>query len=703
MTTDYETRQQRRASDREDDKDEERKLSATDIATLERQHDRVFKQLFANFRQRRTEWDQTIDRDPARAMVILTPADGSKPVTVMSPECRKALTEHVDIITLNTAQLDAFCYDPRETAKKDIEDVRLHSAIGLDQMNEGKKLQVAIANPLMRYGVAAVMQHWKMPPAPTAEDLSATDVDPLPEGATPEQRQKHRDKQRDAYYERWHQENHCFDWEVIHMLQLGWFPVTETPKLLIQDSIIPFESLDEMEDWEGRKIGFDKDKKLIVGEGTSSSENQAADSHGFPEVHFIRRVMQHDDGSWWVTEWYVNGKGSGPDWSNGHVKKHYRCPYKTSPITLMAGGGLDTTKTDPDQRYYPRHMKPLITYTDELNGLVSLVVQMGLERAKNPNYIRLAGMTEASKTQIENILNPFGLQVTMEGAGSERAGIIKVVEVNTQEMPVLPDVQALPNNIEPAVLLRIQYLQDVAIPGCLPNRWLTGQQESSALQQGTLGLNQSQAAATPYKRDVTGTAEGIETMLQQRLEAYDYWDDGTKDGSEKVYPVRAYSDAPLRSKPPKDGQEVKLTVQKLRHPYRLQVYIDDETAQDKAATDQAVMAKYAGGWMKKTDALKEMGNADPERALEEIRLEQQFEQQLIENQPVINDQVRRLFLAMSGISIDPMQATGAMGGGGMADAQRQQANQGSSFPTPATAPAPLSTGGTSTAGAGGTF
>jgi hypothetical protein len=267
-------------------------------------------------------------------------------------------------------------------------------------------------------------------------------------------------------------------------------------------------------------------------------------------------------------------------------------------------------------------------------------------------------------------------------------------------MAVLPDVQPIPVNIDPGILARIEYLQNIAIPGAMPNRWLTGTQESSALQQGTLGLNQQQAAATPYKGDVTAIAEGIETLLQMGLEAVAYWDREAPKSREKVYALRAISDAPVLRNPPSDGDAVKLTPDKLRHPYKLVVSADADTAQDKAQKEQSAMARYAGGWTTKAKAMKDMGEADPERAIEEIEKEKAFERQKQFFQPVIDQQVKRLTMALTGISVDPMQAQamGAPAGGGQPDMERQTANQGTSYPTPATTAAPVGVPSTSTGG-----
>src|SRR5690606_25476028 len=161
-------------------------------------------------------------------------------------------------------------------------------------------------------------------------------------------------------------------------------------------------------------------------------------------------------------------------------------------------------------------------------------------------------------------------------------------------------------------------------------------------------------------QDVTNVAEGIENIIEMELDAIGFWDRETEEGSVKIYPTRARSDAPVTKRPPKDGDAVEMSAEKLRHPYNLVVTGSNETMADRQVKEQSAMQKYAQGWITRSQALEEMGFEDPERQIELIDKEQEYQRQRANFQPFIDQQVQRLVMARAGVEMPMDPAMGGM-------------------------------------------
>ena len=635
-----------------------------DDLTLLRQQLRQLADRWQDFRTARREWDDHIRR---RATQVLVPSFDSKnaPVDVQSPDLEGALHSFVAILNRVQTRIDAVSLDDLSSAKDDVEEIRIHAAMSYGQQDDGRKLARALKEAQTRYGVGVVFKHWQQPPEPDTEDLAPYEVGGSQhqnEDAADYQRRV-RDEKRKQFYEEYYQQNQVFWWESIDPLTVAWWPLNK-PELFVQDSEIPYVEARELKNSQGLRLMLDKEQNLaFTGEAEPAGEyaylETSADS--MPKLHFIRRAMLDKKTKRWKLTLYVT-KSSSEEASvseqDAAVLEERDVPFERSPYFIVPSGGELTTEHDPHLRYRPHHLYPLIVDVQEQNALVSLLVQIGVDRIRNPFYVPVGKLTEHGLAFLTDMAEQgYGVY---EGTGAARRFRFRIADASPGEAPMAPELLPIPSGIEPHLLLRLEQIQ-LQIDKHSPNRFQTGEAGEIAQEStGAAFLNQAEASGLDLNDDLTNYDHFVEDWLNAELEAIKHWDDGTPDGAFIPFVGRIRGDEPFSREPAEVGRETVLTARHLKRHYRLIAQTERKTRGEQAFEADLADRAREKGRLSKERWLKDTGADDPKKAEEQLwadKVDEMTEMRLL---PFYARSIATLIAAFVGMA-PPPEMTAPMG------------------------------------------
>lgn len=614
------------------------------LETLKRQHEHIFNsQGWQDFRTyRRDHWDPLIRR---RSPQTLSPTAASflqatnAQVDIQSPDLEKDLHDRVAVLLSNTVKVDAYSLDQAPKAKDDVEDVRISLAGSLAKQNNGFELSRHIYESMVRYGAACVRKTWHEPDEP--DDTKLTDY--MPKGAKSDQAKL---KARERYFEE--QEADCFSWVPVSMMEVAWFPLRK-PEVYFQESVVAYEEAKELRDRDGRKLRLTQENKAVFMDEGGEEENEG-DWQG-KKIHVIVRAMlDKESGKWQVTEWV---REASQRVEESAQMDEYTCPFKHSPFFHIAGGDELVTENNPHLRYRPM-LYPLIVDMQELNALVTLLVMTTVWHLQNPFYVAWERVSPEQWSAIDG-LEMQGLGV-IEGSGAQRKFLFRMPEPNSGEIATAPRLEAMPNKDLPdAFMLRIQQVQ-ANIEYHRSNRYLTGEAFASTTEQpATSTLNQAEAAATPFGPYHTKADRFWEEWLRAELDAIICWDEMSETG--KPYPYRTRGNEPVTREPRDAGEMVVLTADKARRPLTITALTRNETQAERAMNDQLADIAYEKGAIEEEEWHRRRGAEDPRKRMEALWKDRQNRQAEGLFQPVIDESLRTLFLALTGLNT--LKAPGA--------------------------------------------
>lgn len=670
------------------------------LSLLQQQyHDIWESEGWKDFRTFRADhWDPLIRR---RAPQSLNPTAAqflqstNTNVDIQSPDLEKDLHDRVAYQLSNAVKIDAVSLDKSKTGKENVEDIRISSAASWLRQDSGHRISRHVFTSLNRYGVYCERKTWHMPEEPDDEEINSR-VSEM-KGSSKIAADK-RLKAREDYFEDYFEENDCFDWQPISPLELAWFPLME-PEVFIQESVVPYVEARNLKDKLGKVLRLDKASRLVFwGESQPSGEVIQTQWNG-KKIHLVVRAMlDKETKRWRVTEWV---RESAQKVEDSQQLDEYVCPFGRAPY-FVGSADEDVTETSPHFRYRPA-IYPLICDVQELNALVTLLVQVSVWHLQHPFYVRLDGAKEELLNTMEGMQSAgMGL---IEGTGAERKFVFRTPDPGSGEVMAAPRLEAMPNATLPeAFVYRIQQVQNNIVEH-RSNRYLTGEAFAQTEKQpATSTLNQAEAAATPFGPYMEAHARFVKNWLVAEHEAISYWDEGSEKGMGKTYPVRTRGDEPVLSSPKEAGEVITLTAEKLKTPYFLNCVTKNSTQAEDAMNQQLADLAYEKGAITKEQWLRLRGADDPQKQIEDLWKEQQETMAEAHFQPVLDSSYARLFQALTGLN---EELAGAMSGGQgqLPPAGGTSGGNGATQPMlakPQMTPAPVSgaTGATSPAGKG---
>lgn len=613
------------------------------LALLQQDHAAIWEsQGWQDFRTYRQEWDNLIRR---RAPQTLNPsvmqflAATNTAVDIQSPDLEKDLDDRLAYLLGNAPKIECIPLDKSKHGKENVEDVRIWSAGSWLRQDDGKKISRHVYSCLTRYGLAVERKTWNMPPEPSDDEMKRRMAEKseskLP---TAEKRMKCREE----YFEDYFQDEECFGWQPVHPLEISFFPLSD-PEVFIQDSVVSYLEARNLQNADGKSLRLTKDNKAIfVGDGEPVDETERSGWHG-KQVHVtIRAAKNKTTGYWDVTEWVREGTSKIGD---AEQLNEYVCPSKLPPYHI-ATASEQVTEVSAHLRFRPM-IYPLIVDIQELNALVTLLVQVSVWHLQNPFYVRLDGASPELLQAIEG-MQDAGLGVVM-ASGAERKFVFRTPDPGSGEVMATPRLEAMPNATLPeAFAVRLQMIQQ-NIMDHRSNRYLTGQAQETAEQPATTTLNQYEASATPFGPYVDAHAGFVKDWLQAEHEMITYWDEGSEKGMYKPYPIPVRGDEPVSSNSYEAGDVVTISAEKLKTRHFLTVSGRNETQAEHAMNQQLADLAYEKGAITKAEWLKLRGADDPEKQIEDLEKEKQ--QQLAEQhfQQVLSSSYGRLFQALTGL------------------------------------------------------
>ena len=581
-------------------------------------------------RVRAQDWEPLIRRQAPQTNLI--PSLAHINVDIQSADLLKAVSDFVAILVRNDTKIDAYSLDQGTHAKRDVEDIRISSAISWAKQNDGRRLSRSVFESVIKYGVGVVYKMWHMPPEPELE-----------EGLSEEEALK----ARAEYFG--DQKDHCFDWRYVSPLEVTWFPL-EKPEVFFQESIIPYVEAKKLQDKKGNALRLDALNKIhFMGESEPLPEvtdRTAQDEK--PKIHFIRRAaLDKKTKRWRVTE-YVRMANEGLD--EARELDSYDCPFGRPPYFVIPGGDVKVTETEPHLRYWPGLLHPLIVDVQEQNALLTAMVQMALNKAEFPFFVPLRAMTPSEAETLK------GLELNVvEGAGAEGGLVFRRPRTGSKDVPLYPDLKEMPpEKLDEAFVLRLQQL-DERIAEHKPNRFLIGQVGPGEMKQApaTSILNQGEAAALPFNLYMDSFNNFAEDFLNAELEAIAYWDEGVEGEAQKPYVFRTTGDEPLKREPVEAGKVVTLTAAKLKTPYILVASTKTTTQAEEAMEEQQADIAYEKNADTKEQWLRRRGSDDPQKQIEALLADTIDREVLAQMMPVYQQAIRTLIQMTLGVKLMP--------------------------------------------------
>lgn len=613
-----------------------------------------------DFRRIRKAWDEIIRRSQSASQDYnLLVAKYGVDANVLSPVLEQTIGEHVDILLSTAAKVDAQSLDTHETAKDNVEDIRIALAVSLRNQDEGQAWSREIFEAMVRYGFYAGYKTWEMP-----REGDYSKPDDFPTLAKWAQRIL---KERKDHYDQY--DKPCFGRETVHPLEIAFWPLS-SPTVYIQESIITYREARGLKNRDGKSFRMRKDKSILFGE-TEPPEEVAPSAWGSEKIRRTRRAkLDPETGIWHVTEWV---RGESANVSDAQELDDFECPFNHSPYFIAAGGQERVTEQSPHLRFRPK-IYPLLVEVDQLNTYASLMLKRTIYRLENPFVVTFYGVQADVMAAMMAERPEMGTGV-LEGAGAQRKYTWTLPQAGSDEIMMVPRLDPLPDDDVQGLIENINRTQ-ANIDRLRANRWLLGGGEVDG-NPATSVIDQHQAARTPYGGDITSSDLLKKDWLTAETDAICYWDKTQKGG--KSYSYRTTADEPVARDPREAGDVVALTADKIKaQRWALKVHTENESDQERMLRQQAADNAYQLKRITKEQWLRGDSGpvTDPRKQLVELERERREEMSKPFEDAIAMQEIQTFFAAFAGL--DP-NIVGQQQGVG---AEQQQLTQGQTTPPP---------------------
>lgn len=610
--------------------------------------------LFREFRTFRNQTDELIRRRyPVSVPVDLEYYVQGSPM--QSVDLEVAVNEFTAVHQMNPTKIEYISLDRGVRAQADVDDMRIWGAASWLRQNDGRRLDKARSQSMVRYGVSVRRKHWRQVPEPEYDEM------PDDMAGAVEWAEKTLGV-RDRYFRGLG--DHPFSSTPVSPLEMSWFPL-DKPEIVFQDSLIPYIEARRLQNGKGEYVTFDKAGAIhFVGDpeplpeygGQSSSVGQRKSCH-----FVVRDYLDKKSGQWRTSELvYPDG---GDLFKDGETLTEYVNPFGRSQYFVTPSGEEQLMEWDPHLRYRAK-IYALCNDVIDWNTLMTLL--MGLVNLKLTDerlVLNIAGVRPEMVSQLEEM----GL---IEGTGAKRWWTWRPSKPGTGEVSVVPGkLEAWPGDFE-AHLLKLIDLTEESMRRHMPNRFLLGQaQELMKGTTATLGALAIQAARLPFGGDLTNADLDTKEDLKAEEAAICFWEKDVPEGAGKKYYLRTTGDEPVMSNPRQPGEEVYIDYEKISRPHLIFATTAGETQQEQAQDKADAYNDYKERTIDKSQLLKRLGHDDPERQLELLeqrRLEELYEP---EYEQIEMAAVRTKLSALSGMNLARMAgAAGAQNGAGLSQA-----------------------------------
>ena len=548
----------------------------TDLAWIKARREELWT-LFGTFHAMRQDFWRPLVR---REMPVKVP-DSLRPywADMQDPVLEDDLSQRVGILMLEQTKIDATAMSEGTDYERDVEKIRLWSAVSQLKQNKGRWRDQHIAEGQVVDGVDIIRKLWDMPLEPDGLES---------------------DEDREEYFK--DLDNWPFREVGIDSLQCAWDGEDmEKPDIFIQEAEKRYHAAKES--WsagKGKAWQLDEAGKVVI-LGPDTRVGEPANASGKTIKFLICDYKEPKTGRRMICE-YIYPAG---EWENGELVREVESPLNHCSYFVIPSGELRRHETNPHLRYRPM-MYALITVVYTYNFVMTLLAALA-QRAISDRNIYI----DPKSPEIMHALE--GVSVTTEGAGALRTLTFQPPQLVGDEIPVMPGtLEPYPNNISDALQVILAETKE-KIASFRSSRFLTGDVSDVVVARSTASTfsANTQAAGLPFGRALVMSDEFQRQDIESEHAAIRYWDDGKPDGAQKPWYATAPMEMPFLKGKAEPGETVRMTAKMLRRKFLVNVQTSNQTRQEHLMETQQAFLEWDKGTLDDLQLYRRLGHDDP--------------------------------------------------------------------------------------------
>lgn len=577
-------------------------------------------------------------------------------IQILSNIVRDDLATNVQLLNLDQPRLDTISQETATDAKRDVEEARMWLSNSMDIQNAGKTLGRGINTDQWMKGVACVEKRWRYPDEP-GEDYfkSAMGEDYYDPADTKELDPKKADLREDArkaHFQSSHE--HPFYMNLVNMNEMSWGPKLLDPDVYLRQFQLSYteaRKLVKKTDGEGKgkKLSLsDSGKQFYFGE-SESDEN--GDHSQQTSKYFDVVIRNHREGEDWIcTEWI---KCADNDWTDGEMYDEYVIPFGRPMYFIIPSGEMNPTATNPHVMYgAPIHSEVVLVYErNYINTLKVVLARMQL----TDNFMYLPG----NKLNSDVLTQAEAAGFVFEGAGEQRGMVLRRSNTDADQIAVMPgEIAAWPFPDIKSLDLRLAQIE-MELDRIRPNRFQIGQAIGAAKEGTAYGIrDQKQASAVPYEAHIDYEEDFWAESAEAERNAIIYW--AEQGGTQKPFFYKTTGKEPAMGGSMEPGKEIEIDADKMKRDFVVFVEKRNVTQDEEYQSHLMAYEDKKQGTLTREQLLKKLGYPDPQKQLEELRMEQNREMAEQELEPARRMMVKIYASAIAGVNLSEVPLPAGM-------------------------------------------